>query len=150
MVGENLGKGYVFIFVLIGSKCRSWTWHPLFITFEAGLGNPFVSHSIYYKVIPCVVFESMLPNHWSCHSYVQELSVWNLYLSRPSTVVNSNYVDLPCVCFNLYSYSVSPSKYVTYFMSLMGDTSRPSCDKPFFLSTSARYPGKRLRNYLVP
>jgi hypothetical protein len=23
MVGENLGKGYVFIFVLIGSKCRS-------------------------------------------------------------------------------------------------------------------------------
>ena len=28
MVGENLGKGYVFIFVLIGSKCCSWTWHP--------------------------------------------------------------------------------------------------------------------------
>ena len=23
MVGGNLGKGYVFIFVLIGSKCRS-------------------------------------------------------------------------------------------------------------------------------
>jgi hypothetical protein len=27
MVGENLGKGYVFIFVLIGSKCRSYNLH---------------------------------------------------------------------------------------------------------------------------
>jgi hypothetical protein len=44
-------------------------------SFESGLGNPFVSHSICYKFIPCVVFESMLPNHWSCHSYVQEKSI---------------------------------------------------------------------------
>jgi hypothetical protein len=74
MVGENLGKGYVFIFVLIAVSVTLEHDTP-YSSFEAGLGNPFVSHSIYYKVIPCVVFESMLPNPWSCHSYVQE----NLY-----------------------------------------------------------------------
>ena len=29
--GGKFGKGICFIFVLIRSKCRSWTWHPLFI-----------------------------------------------------------------------------------------------------------------------
>jgi len=29
--GGKFGKGICFIVELIGSKCRSWTWHPLFI-----------------------------------------------------------------------------------------------------------------------
>jgi hypothetical protein len=48
-------------------------------SFETSLGNPFISLLIDYKVISCVVFESMIPNHWSCHSYVQEKSIKNLY-----------------------------------------------------------------------
>jgi hypothetical protein len=36
----------------------------------------------------------------------------------------------PSLCpVQLTSYSVSPSKSVTHFMSLMGDTSKPSCDE---------------------
>jgi hypothetical protein len=50
-------------------------------------------------------------------------------LSRPSVVVHSYYVGLPCVRFDPHSYFVSSSKSVTYFASLMGDTSRPSCDE---------------------
>jgi hypothetical protein len=36
----------------------------------------------------------------------------------------------PSLCpVQFTSYSVSPSKSVTHFVSLMGDTSRPSCDE---------------------
>ena len=52
---------------------------PPYSLFEASLGNPFVSHSIFYKVIPYVISESMIPNLWSCCSYVQEKFIWNLY-----------------------------------------------------------------------
>jgi hypothetical protein len=50
-------------------------------------------------------------------------------LSRPSAVVSSFSVGLPCVHCPIVSYSVSFSNSVTYFVSLMGDTSRPSCDE---------------------
>ena len=33
--------------------------------------------------------------------------------------------------FKLTSYSISPSKSIPHFISLMGDTSRPSCDESF-------------------
>ena len=48
-------------------------------------------------------------------------------LSRPSAVIHSLRVVLPCV----WSYSVSLSKSVTHFVSLMGDTLRPSYDESF-------------------
>ena len=122
MVGESLGKGYVIIFVLIGSKFHCWTWHPLFIIFEAGLGNPFVSLSIDYKVILCVIFESMLPNHWSCHSYVQEKSIWNLYwvghlqlsiLSVSAFPVSSPIWKMLCFTFKLcYLFCVIDGGYI--------------------------------------
>ena len=115
------------------SKHRSWTWHPLFIIFEASLGNPFVSHSICYKVIPCVVFDSMLPNHWSCRSYVQEKSIWNLYwvchLDLSILSVSAFPVSSP-----IATCSFSLSNSVTHFVSLMGDTSRPSCVEYFSCS----------------
>jgi hypothetical protein len=74
MVGGNLGKGYVSSSYCLAVSVALEHDTP-YSSFEASLGNPFVSLSIDYKVIPCVVFESMLPNHWSCHSYVQVKSI---------------------------------------------------------------------------
>ena len=55
----------------------------------------------------------------------------------------------PSLCsVQFEKYSVSPSKSVTHFVSLMRDTSRPSTS--FVPSTSAHYPESRLRNSLVP
>ena len=134
MVGENLGKGYVFIFVLIGSKCHSWTWHPLFITFEASLGNPFVSHSIYYKVSPCLNQCCQIIGR-VVHMFKRsssEASIESAICSCPFS---------PCWPFlcpvQLTSYSISPSKYVTHFVSLMGDTSRCSCDEFFPIDSNS-------------
>jgi hypothetical protein len=128
MVGDILGKGYVVIFILMAVSIALEHDTP-YLSFESGLGNPFVSHSTCYKFICWVVFESLLPSPWSCHSYVQEKFTRSPLLRRPSVVVRSYYVGLPWVHFNPCSYFVSSSKYVTYFMSLMGDTSRPSCDE---------------------
>jgi hypothetical protein len=50
MVGENLGKGCVFVFILLAVSVALEHDTP-YSLFEAGLGNPFVSHSTCYKVI---------------------------------------------------------------------------------------------------
>jgi hypothetical protein len=164
MVGENLGKGYVIIFVLISSKCRSWTWHPLFIIWsrfgksiclsfdflqghylhhlwvnaakslvvlficsrevhlKTILSRPFaIIHSLRVS-LPCVVFESMLPNHWSCRSYVQESSIWNLYwvghlqlsiLSVSAFPMSSPIHIILCFTFKIcYSFCVIDGGYI--------------------------------------
>jgi hypothetical protein len=69
--GEILLKGYVFVFILMAVRVALEHDTP-YLSFESGLGNPFVSHSNFYKVIYWVVFESVLPSPWSCRSYVQE------------------------------------------------------------------------------
>jgi hypothetical protein len=71
MVGEILGKGYVFVFVLMAVSVALEHDTP-YSSFESGLGNPFVSRPTCYKVISWVIFESVLPSPWSCRSYVQE------------------------------------------------------------------------------
>jgi hypothetical protein len=73
MVGEILGKGYAFIFVLVAVRVALEHDTP-YLSFESGLRNPFVSGPTCYKIISWVVFESMLPRPLSCHSYVQEKS----------------------------------------------------------------------------
>jgi hypothetical protein len=73
MVGEILGKGCAFVFVLVAVSVALEHDTPC-SSFESGLGNPFVSRLTCYKVISWVVFESMLPRPLSCHSYVQEKS----------------------------------------------------------------------------
>jgi hypothetical protein len=78
MVGEILGKGCVFVFILMAVSVALEHDTP-YSLFEAGLGNPFVSHSTCYKVISWVVSESVLPSPWSCHSYVQEKFIQTLY-----------------------------------------------------------------------
>jgi hypothetical protein len=50
MVGENLGKGCVFVFILLAVSVTLEHDTPYSLS-EAGLGNPFVSHSTCYKVI---------------------------------------------------------------------------------------------------
>ena len=126
--GGNFGKGMCFRIRINGSKRRSWTWHPLFVIWIR------VGKSI------CLSFD-LLQGHilgrlwvgaaktivvsFICSKEVQTIPP----LSRPSAVVHSYHVGLPYVYFKSYSYFDLPSKSVTYFVSLMGDTSRPSCDE---------------------
>ena len=134
--GGKFGKGICFIFVLIGSKCLSWTWHPLFIIW-----------SRFGKSI-CLSFD-WLQGHFMCRLWVNAAKSLvvsficsravhlNPLLNLPSVVILSLRVGLPCVQSPIVTYSVSLSNSVTHFVSLMGDT-------------SAHYPESRLRNYLVP
>ena len=78
MVGENLGKKYVSVTVLVAVLVALELDTPLHL-FESGLGNPLVSHLALCKSIYWVIFESMLPRPLSCHSYVQEKSKQALY-----------------------------------------------------------------------
>ena len=121
MVGENLGKGYVSsLYWLVVSV--SLEHDTPYSSFEVGLGIPSVSLSIDYKVFPCVVFESMLPNHWSCHSYVQEKSIWNLYwvghlqlsiLSVSAFPMSSPTYIILCFTFKIcYSFHVIDEGYI--------------------------------------
>ena len=71
MVGEILGKGCVFVFILMAVSIDLEHDTP-YSSFESRLGNPFVSRLTCYKVISWVVFESMLLSPWSYRSYVQE------------------------------------------------------------------------------
>ena len=135
--------------MLIGSKCRSWTWHPLIHHLKPVWEIHLSLIRFDYKVFPCVVFESMLPNHWSCHPYVQELSIWNLYwvghlqLSLHSvSAFPVSIVRLPHTLFHFQTlllischwWGIHQGPPVTIFVLL----------------TSAHYPKSRLRNYLVP
>ena len=102
MVGGNLGKGYVIIFVLIGSKYRSWTWHPLFIIWS------------WFEKSICLLFDG-LQGHSLCHLWVnaakslvvsficsREVHLKPI-LSRPYAVVHSLRVSLPCVQSNFHN-----------------------------------------------
>jgi hypothetical protein len=72
MVGGNLGKKCVSVFVLVAVIVSLEHDTPFIIV--SGLGNPFVSRLAFRKFIYWVVLESMLPRPLSCHSYVQEKS----------------------------------------------------------------------------
>jgi hypothetical protein len=72
MVGENLGKECVSIFVLVVVIIALEHDTPFII--ESGLGNPFVSCLTFHKFISWVIFESMPPRPLSFRSYVQEKS----------------------------------------------------------------------------
>jgi hypothetical protein len=50
MVGENLGKGCIFVFILLAVSVAPEHDYP-YSLFETGLGNPFVSHLTCYKFI---------------------------------------------------------------------------------------------------
>jgi hypothetical protein len=72
MVGGNLGKKCVSVFVLVAVIVSLEHDTPFIIV--SRLGNPFVSHLAFHKFISWVILESMLPRPLSCHSYVQEKS----------------------------------------------------------------------------
>jgi hypothetical protein len=130
MVGGNLGKKCVSIFVLVALIVS--LEHDTPFIFISRLGNSFVSRLTFWKFISWVVLESMLPRPLSCHSYVQEKSkqapyrVSHLQLSIPTMSA------FPVSASNHF-HTLIYLKYVTYFVSLMGDTSRPSCDESFLL-----------------
>jgi hypothetical protein len=69
--GENLGKKCVYVSVSVAILVTLEHDTP-FLSFESGLGNPFVSRLTFCKFTSWVVFESMLPRLSSCHPYVQE------------------------------------------------------------------------------
>jgi hypothetical protein len=148
MVGENLGKKCVSVFLLVVVIVALEHDTPFFI--EPRLGNSFVSRLTFCKFISWVVFESMLPRPLSCCSYVQEKS------SLAQAFYRVDHLQLSILTMSAFPVSVSNHlhtliylKSVTCFMSLMGDTSRPSYDESFpvdFKSLS----GIRLRNQLVP
>jgi hypothetical protein len=132
MVGEILGKRCVFVLILMAVSVTLEHDTPYF-SFESGLGNPFVSRSTCYKVISWVSAAKSLVVSFICSREVHTSPL----LSRPSAVVHSYYVGLPYVHFNSYSYFVSHSKSVTYFVSWMGDTSRPSCDESYSVKSNS-------------
>ena len=123
--GGKFWKGICFIFVLIGSKCRSWTWHPLFIIwnrFGKSICLSFIlitrSFHVSYLIQCCQIIGRVI----------------HMFKRSPSETYIESAI---CSCFILSvsafpmskSYSISPSKSVTHFVSLMGDTSRPSYDE---------------------
>jgi hypothetical protein len=128
MVGGNLGKKCVSLFVLVAVIVALEHDTPFII--ESGLGNSFVSHLAFHKFIYWVISESMFPRPLSCRSYVQEKSnptqafyrVDHLQLSIPT-------MSAFPVSISNHFHTLIYLKSVTYFMSLMGDTSRPSCDE---------------------
>ena len=147
--GGKFGKGIYFVFMLIGSKCRSWTWHPLIHHLKPVWEIHLSLIRFNYKVFPCVVFESMLPNHWSCHPYVQELSIWNLYwVGHLQLYLHSvsafpvSIVQLPHTLFHFQTLLLISCHWWGIHQGPPVTSLVPS--------TSAHYPGLRLRNLLVP
>jgi hypothetical protein len=128
MVGENLGKKCVSVFVLVAVIVA--LEHDTPFIFISGLGNPFVSRLTFCKFISWVILESMLPRPLSCHSYVQEKSKQALYRVGHLQLSIPTMSAFPVSVSNHFHTLIYP-KSVTYFMSLMGDTSRPSCDESF-------------------
>ena len=126
--GGKFGKGTCFRIHIFGSKCRSWTWHPLFIIWSWSRKSICLSFDLVQGHIMSRLWFSATKSLVVSFICSREVHPSPL-LSRPSAVVHSYYVGLPCVYFDSYSYFVSSSKPVTYFVSLMGDTSRPSCDE---------------------
>jgi hypothetical protein len=129
-VGENLGKKCVSIFVLVVVIVAIEHDTPFIIKY--GLVNSFVSRLTFYRFISWVVFESMLPRPLSCRSYVQETS------NPTQAFYRVGHLQLSILTMSTFPMSISNHphtliylKFVTCFMSLMGDTSRTSCDKSF-------------------
>jgi hypothetical protein len=147
MVGENLGKKCVFVFVLVVVIIT--LEHDTSFVIVSGLGNTFFSCLSFYKFISWVVLESMLSRPLSCHSYVQEKSYHKQSppLSQPYVVINSYYVGLPFVSFKSFSYFDLPQ--ICYLFRVIGGNQGPIVTS-LFMSTSNHYPGTRLRNHLVP
>jgi hypothetical protein len=129
MVGENLGKKCVSVPVLVAVLVALEHDTPLH-HLNPGLGNPFVSRLALCKSISWVIFESMLPRPLSCHSYVQEKSKQALYRVDHLQLLILTMSAFPVSVSNHFHTLIYP-KSVTYFVSLMGDTSRPSCDESF-------------------
>jgi hypothetical protein len=90
MVGENLGKKFVSIFVLVAVIVTLEHDTPFII--ESGLGNSFFSCLTFCMFISWVVFESMLPRH--CH-------VVHMFKRIPT--FHKPYIDL-----TIYSYQFLP------------------------------------------
>jgi len=149
MVGEKFGKGICFIFVLIGSKCRSWTWHPLFIILSRFgksicLSFDLITRSFHvsslsqcYQIIGRVIhmFKSCL----------SETSIWVGHLQLSFHFVSAfpvSKVQFPYTLFHLQTLLLISC----YWWEIHQGHPMMS----LVLSTSAHYPESRLRNYLVP
>jgi hypothetical protein len=110
-----------------------WEIHLSLIRF-ATRSFPISSLSQYYQIIGCVI-------HMFKRS-PSETSIKSAICSFPFSLCR------PSLCpVQFTSYSISPSKYVTHFMSLMGDSPPVTSYVP---STSAHYLESRLRNIVVP
>jgi hypothetical protein len=101
---------------------------------QSRLGNPFVSCLTIHKFISWVFFESMLPRPLLCHSYAQEKS----NLAQAFYRVSHMQLLIPTmsafpVSVSIHLHTLTYLKSVTYFVSLMGDTSRPSYDESFLV-----------------
>jgi hypothetical protein len=92
-----------------------WEIHLSLIQF-ATRSYPMSSLSQYYQIIGHVI-------HMFKRSSF-ETSIESAICSCPFSLCRLSLCPV-----QLTSYSISPSKSVTHFMSFMGDTSRPSCDE---------------------
>ena len=141
--GGKIWERDMFVFVLIGSKCRSWTWHPLFIIWIRFGKSICLSFMIWLQdSFHVVIFESMLAKiigrvvHMFKRSVHLKALYWvgHLQLSFP-------FVGLPCVQIPNSHATVSTFK-LCYFISChwWGIHQGPPVTS-LFLSTSAHYPG---------
>ena len=133
--GGKFGKGMCLCICINGSKHHSWTWHPLFTILIRVWKSICLSFDLLQGHILGRLWVSAAKSLVVSFICSREVHTSPL-LSRPYAVFHSYYVGLPCVRFNPYSYFVSPSKSITYFVSLMGDTSKPSCDESFSVDSN--------------
>ena len=102
-----------------------------------------------YKVFPCVIFESMLPNHWSCRPYVQELSIWNLYWVG-HLQLSFHFVSAFPVSKILWLHVLFHFQTLLLISCHWWGIHQGPPVMSLVPSTSAHYPASRLRNYSVP
>ena len=148
MVGEILGKGCVFVFVLITVSVTLEHNTP-YSSFESRLGNPLVSRPTCYKVISWVVSKSVLPSPWSYHSYVQEKFI--------QTYCWVGHMQLSILTVLAFPMSISTYVHTLFHLQNLllisfhwwGIHQGPPLMSLFPL-TPTHYPGIRLRNHLVP
>ena len=146
MVGGNLGKKCVSVFVLVVVIVA--LEHDTALVIEPGLGNSFISRLTFCKFISWVVFESMFPRPLSCRSYVQEKSKQALY-----QVVH---LLLSIPTMSTFPMSVLIIFILWYTLNLLlischwwGIHQGPPVTSLFPL-TPTYYSGIKLRNHLVP
>ena len=145
--GGKFGKGICFIFVSIGSKCRSWTWHPLFIIW-----------SRFGKSI-CLSFD-LLQGHSLCRLWVnaaKSLVVSSICSRAIQPLFESAICSYPftlcrpslCPKSNCYMLCFTNQTLLLISCHWWGIHQGPPVTS-LVPSTSAHYPGLRLRNHLVP